>query len=255
MRSPLSIPELAEEFLVTALRGLGTLFFPNECPYCRAEGIHQREVEASCLDIWRQRPSIRHIYGVPIYSVVPYDDRAMNVVLAAKERGERRAKELLATSIVSVIERSEIFESYSERFLIIPIPSSERAIRLRGEDFIFELARAVIKEKKVFGFGDSQVLLCPVLRWRREIKDQSALSMQERVKNLSAALEVDERGLQRFFYRNNLSLEQGLHLVLIDDVVTSGSTLAAAISAISHSSLAPHISLIGITSCHSAKPF
>lgn len=169
----------------------------------------------------------------------------MRVVLAAKERGEKSARELLTRAIGSAIADKLKRES---PLLIIPIPSTDRAIKRRGEDFMLRLAKSVAKREE-----SREILVAPVLRWNRHVEDQSLLSMQERRVNLASACEIDEKKLQNWLVHSRAEGE--LEIVLIDDVITSGATLSAAISAISHSSLGLRSSLVGVTACHSARPF
>jgi len=118
-------------FLHSASRGIGSLVFPDLCPCCLREGQWE-----SCLALWRSEASLRFIGKVPVISTVAYDDRAMSVVLAAKERGERRAKKFLTLAISTGITRLDFKRPKDSLRVIIPIPSSKRAIRRRGEDFI-----------------------------------------------------------------------------------------------------------------------
>lgn len=237
---------------------MSSLLFPDSCPYCQREETHRE-----CLDLWQQSPSIRYLGSVPIFSVVPYDERAMAVVLAAKERSEERARALLVAAVSSVLLKVDAEACTKNLWLLIPIPASKSARRRRGEDFILELARMVASNDRI----DAKVL--PVLRWVRSVRDQSSLNLSERVQNLADALELDERRLRQWRDRNALPLHpplsmashktggEEIRILLVDDVLTSGATMAAAISAISHSSLglssALPARLSGVTACHSVR--
>jgi len=178
----------------------------------------------------------------------------MSVVLAAKERGERRAREFLTVAILNGIAQVETRKPSVSLLIVIPIPSSESAIRRRGEDFIQVLAKEVVKSLDA---ANHQVALLPILRWKRATRDQSELNMRERIANLADSMEVDEGRLERRLRSLNLAtvvaLGQEVEILLIDDVITSGSTMAAAISAISHSSLGVRSTMMGITACYSAR--
>ena len=186
--------------------------------------------------------------------MVAYDDRAMSVVLSAKERGERRAKELLVLAISSGIAQLESKRPKESTRIIIPIPSSEPAIRRRGEDFIYVLGKEVLKSIK---FVNQDIVLLPILRWKRPVRDQSELTIRERIKNLANSLTVDERRLERGLRSlgkiDQFTSGRNFEILIIDDVITSGSTMAAAISAISHSSLGVRSTMMGITACYSAR--
>lgn len=249
---------LDNEFLHSALRGIGSLFFPDLCPCCLREGQRER-----CIEGWSGGVSTRFIERVPIHSIAAYDDQAMKVVLAAKERGERRAKEFLTIAISSAIDSIRSASPIDAKFFLIPIPSSKRAIRRRGEDFILGLAQRVMNNLG----GDLHLL--PILRWKRLIRDQSELTRVERMENLVDSLEVDEvrawellrtLGITSGFTKGittglegEASARRDLRILLIDDVITSGSTMAAAISAISHSSLGVRSTMMGVTACYSAR--
>jgi predicted amidophosphoribosyltransferase len=111
--------------------------------------------------------------------------------------------------------------------------------------------------------GDLHLL--PILRWKRLIRDQSELTRVERTENLVDSLEVDEvRACELLCTlgmtsRTTTRLDgealarRDLRILLIDDVITSGSTMAAAISAISHSSLGVRSTMMGVTACYSAR--
>jgi predicted amidophosphoribosyltransferase len=245
---------LDNEFLHSALRGIGSLFFPDLCPCCLREGQWER-----CIEGWSGGVSTRFIERVPIHSIAAYDDQAMKVVLAAKERGERRAKEFLTVAISSAIDSIRSASPIDAKYFLIPIPSSTRAIRRRGEDFILGLAQRVM-----INLGGDLHLL-PILRWKRLIRDQSELTRVERTENLVDSLEVDEvRACELLCTlgmtsRTTTRLDgealarRDLRILLIDDVITSGSTMAAAISAISHSSLGVRSTMMGVTACYSAR--
>lgn len=239
------------QFLVDGFRGIGSLFFPDLCPYCEGDPDCIAIDGRSCEVRWSDPPSIRFINGAPIYSVVPYDDRAMSVVLAAKERGERRAKSLITRSIESVIERMTLRAS---PLIVVPTPSSKRAIRARGEDFLLTVARSLSFEERMIDDRRVEIVIAPILNWNREMKDQSGLTAMQRSENLFRACEVDEIRTMRLLSRIQIPPGEPLQIAIIDDVVTSGATMAAALSAISHSSLGLRSSLLGITACHSARP-
>lgn len=243
------------DFIHSAARGISSLVFPDLCPCCLREGEWE-----SCIALWRGDPSLRFIERVPIISTVAYDDRAMSVVLAAKERGERRAREFVIVAISNGIAHVETRKHPETVRIIVPIPSSEDAIRRRGEDFIQAIAKEVARGMDVEGL---QVVLLPILRWKRATRDQSELNMRERIANLVDSMEVDEGRLERRLQRrlrpfsraSSMASGRNFEILLIDDVITSGSTMAAAISAISHSSLGVRSTMVGITACYSARGF
>lgn len=227
-------------YLREGLRGIHSLFFPRHCPYCSLEGVGSCE---GCLDQWRSQISIRYIEKIPILSMHPYDPLATSIVLAAKERGEREARRFISTAVQFGIDEVSKRIPPSRELIAVTIPASKRAIRNRGEDFLQEIL------KGIHPINNGTLLSLPILRWRREVKDQSSLRLNERVINLRDSLYID----QAMVIQNGLRSE-GVGIILIDDVLTTGATMEAAISAISHSSLGTSSLLAGVTACYSVNP-
>jgi hypothetical protein len=102
----------------------------------------------------------------------------------------------------------------ADPLLLVPVPTARGARRRRGDHPLAGLARVVADE-----YGPADLALAPVLRVRRRVADQAALSAPERAANLHGALAVRTRGQARVL---------GARCVVVDDVVTTGATLAEA---------------------------
>ncbi|MFJ1736140.1 ComF family protein [Streptomyces sp. NPDC088254] len=104
--------------------------------------------------------------------------------------------------------------------LLVPVPSAPRAVRARGHDPArrIALAAAVVLRRE-----GMPVRVAPVLRQRRAVADQAGLTSRQRMDNLGGALAVVPGGAR---------LLRGGSVVLVDDLVTTGASLAEAARAV-----------------------
>ncbi|MEU8978235.1 ComF family protein [Streptomyces sp. NPDC048309] len=105
--------------------------------------------------------------------------------------------------------------------LLVPVPSSRRAVRARGHDPARRIALAAAGELR--RTGTPARVLC-VLRQRRAVADQSGLNSRQRLENLAGALEVVTGGARL--------LAEGGRVVLVDDLMTTGASLTEASRAV-----------------------
>jgi len=93
---------------------------------------------------------------------------------------------------------------------LVPIPSRKSVARLRGRQFIYELAKEIGSREKL--------PVSNILTHTRKVRDQSNLDAVARIDNLQGAL---------------LSLRYlSGKVFLVDDLVTTGATLAEAARAL-----------------------
>ncbi len=153
---------------------------------------------------------------------------------------------LLAGSMASALGGDLVLRSAlarGGRVLIVPVPTSSAARRRRGGDPVSTLARraAVVVRGPPLGLRPDLVVV-PALRHSRRVRDQSRLSRAERRSNLRGALAVRPHAA---------ATVRGATVVLVDDVVTTGATLAEA-SRVLRRAGAAHV--VGVAVARTPRP-
>ncbi|MEP6843792.1 MAG: phosphoribosyltransferase family protein [Pseudolysinimonas sp.] len=180
------------------------LLLPVECAGC---GLPDRAVCADCRSALTPEPSGRRLPdGTPVFSGLDYDGVTRAVILAFKEHGRADLARVIAPALaVAVTEASGSLNL--EGVEVVAVPGSRHARRRRGFDPVASLVgRAGLDRARVFAPA-------------RQHLAQKTLSFEQRARNLDGVFEVNVPVAGRRF-------------LLVDDVVTTGATLAAACSAL-----------------------
>lgn len=186
-----------------ALADAAAVLLPVDCSGCGEPG---RAVCSACAHELVGDPILRVLDGVPVVSSCTYEGSTARILAAFKDSGRVDASRVLAAAlrraVVEVLAAGE-----SSEVLAVPIAGSRRAFRRRGYDPVRLIAaRAGLPTHRL-------------LRLSRRVADQAELDARQRRLNRSGAL-VARRRLD------------GRSVLLLDDVVTTGSTLSDAIAAV-----------------------
>lgn len=189
------------------------LFLPTPCVLCSKPGnpfclTCRSGFELDCAQVTK--------LGISGFSFCSYESDSALIVNAIKEMGQTS----LIGPIASLMAR--LWPEALSGPILVPIPSSPANYRRRGYQHTHKLASAL--EKRLPG---SRVV--PLLRSSRDREDQSDLNPQERVANLNQAFSADLRGFQG----------TDAPIVLIDDVITTGASIAAGVRALEEAGLDP----------------
>jgi predicted amidophosphoribosyltransferase len=169
----------------------------------------------------------------PVYALAAYRDPVPDIVVAQKERGRIDLPRPLGRRLARAVLAAAETETETERgrgyrtapdpernagfsLWLVPVPSAKRAVRSRGGDPVRAIARACASELRRLGVLAN---LLPALTHSRAVSDQAGLSRVERARNLAGALRIRSGAVARLAERP---------AVLVDDVLTSGATLAEA---------------------------
>ncbi|MFD7598009.1 ComF family protein [Kitasatospora sp. NPDC059812] len=204
-----------------ALAGLLDVLVPARCAGCGAERTQLCPACRHALAATRPGPTL-----LPwAHAAAPYADPVRQLLLAHKERGALRLAGPLGEALGRAVRSALGPRAGAAPLLLVPMPSARSAVRARGHDPTLRLAGAAARSLRRSGL-DARAE--PLLRHARPVADQAGLSAAERHRNLHGALTVLPRA------RRDLL---GCQPVLVDDLVTTGASLAEAARALADAGL------------------
>jgi predicted amidophosphoribosyltransferase len=194
------------------LRPLRDLVWPASCASC---GVAGRVLCPRCaLDVLAQADLRPHEPTPPPHGFPPtvtwggYGGALRRLVVAHKDEDRTDVTDVLAALLGEVVEA--VVEELEDPVLV-PMPSSPASRRARGREPLLDIARGIRTGRRV--------RIAPVLRIVRRVRDQAGLDHVQRRANLAGSMALVP-GAERVL--------AGADVVLVDDVVTTGATLAEA---------------------------
>lgn len=177
------------------------LLLPRRCAGCGERG---QVLCLSCRTRLRTPPErvfTRVDPHIPVFALGPYAGAHRGVVLAMKERNDWAVRGQVGAVVGAAVRHLQARGEVPARLVLVPAPTRVRSARLRGGDPVRQVCEA------------AGVPVCAALRLRAGTPDQGMLDAAARRRNLLGRVELQE-------------VPRG-PVVLVDDVVTTGSTLAA----------------------------
>jgi predicted amidophosphoribosyltransferase len=155
-----------------------------------------------------------------------FADPLRAAVSAWKDDGRRDLVGVLAPRLGAAVRGAADAAGWLDgRVLVVPAPSSGRSVRARGDAPLVGLCLAALdagSDPPQAGSGLCLELAAALVHARR-VRDQSGLDTRQRRANLRGALVVN-----RLWHK----AVRGLRCIVVDDVVTTGATLAEAARAL-----------------------
>jgi predicted amidophosphoribosyltransferase len=241
---PSSIRCRARDFtrqLRRSVAGLVGLALPVDCPGC---GRPDEALCPACRVTLHADPARCRVVPspvpVPAFCAVDYGGPPARAVVAWKDRGRhdlvRPLGRALAVALGALLTRPDgdrAGRAWPVRpgsaVLVVPVPSSRRARRQRGEDTVHRLALSAVSAlRRGHGLPGGarpgvRLRVLPALRLVRVVGDQAKLSATARRGNLAGALAVRPEAV---------AAVRGRVCVVVDDVLTTGATLGEAVRAL-----------------------
>ncbi|MFD9305625.1 ComF family protein [Streptomyces sp. NPDC060048] len=173
----------------------------------------------------------------PVHACAAYEGAVRAVLLAHKERGGLALAGALGAALAVAVRAGGAGgpggagtgrAGGAGQVLLVPVPSARHRVRARGHDPARRIALAASARLRRTGVP---ARVAPVLRLRRAVADQAGLGALERRDNLAGALEARPDA--------GRVTAGAARIVVVDDLVTTGATLAEAARALRTAGIGP----------------
>lgn len=211
---------------------LADLFLGSRCVGCQVGG---RPLCRECLPRLSGAP--RRAFPRPLppglpatWATVSYEGVPRAAIVAHKEDGVGALAPPLGEALAAAVGASIGDSTGEERTAVtlVPIPSARPTIRRRGHDPLARITRHAAVTLRRSG---QQVRIRPLVRLARRVADQAGLDAAGRQANLNHAFRVVPL---------RISLQDWGNVIIVDDVVTTGSTLVEAHRALRQAGVPVH---------------
>jgi ComF family protein len=196
------------------LERLLDLLLPSTCSLC------QKPPSMLCKDCQAQiNPTLHRVerFGLKGFAGTTFDDQVSSLMTAFKEQNRRAlanhfARLMVQAELVTYLEQIGGL-SASDPIWLVAAPSSAKSLRKRGYVPAHELAKALQRQLSESSQGSIQLRTVEGLRLVRTAADQAGLQATERKNNLQNSMIAS-------------AWLSGKRVVIVDDIATTGSTIA-----------------------------
>lgn len=217
------------------LDALLDLVLPQACLGC---GLARQWLCPGCAGTLRRpahevRPTPAPSGLPPVFAVAAYESVVRNLVVAHKERARLELTRPLGLALAEAVHAADSAARSRDGpgsqptdglLLLVPVPSRRRTVRTRGHDPVLRMAKVAAAGLSPARPGARRrACVVRLLSHRRKVADQAGLSAEQHSANLTGALGIKNRFVGSV---------EGRRAILVDDVVTTGATLAEAAGAL-----------------------
>jgi len=210
-------------FVAAGARTLATLVdlvLPGDCAACGSE-VGLAGVCTACLAVLAEPPAETRPTPAPeglprCIAVGGYDGRLRELILAYKERGHRGLASPLGDALAAAVNTGV---RASRPLALVPVPATASAMRARHGDHMLRLAQRAARRLRERGRPIGVVTALRAL----PRTDSAHLDRRARAANARTAFVLRPSRVAAV----RSAAEAGVQVVLLDDVLTTGATLAA----------------------------
>jgi predicted amidophosphoribosyltransferase len=206
--------------VVDTMLALADLVLPSACAGCDADASYPG-VCAACADGLAgppgpTRPTPAPPGLPPCLTLGAYEGARRELLLAYKERGRRSLAAPLGDALARVVlaGAASLGDRWERPLVLVPVPATGAAVRARHGDHMLRLAR---RAARTLGAAGRAVSVAPVLRALPK-EDSTHLDRHARARVALGSFAARPAAGR---------VRPGALVVVLDDVVTTGSTLAA----------------------------
>lgn len=177
-------------------------FFPNRCPVCNKVIGRMDYICNDCADKFQYSDKEENLCGGRLISVCRYSSSAEHIVLGAKRNRDGSKLSFMAYTLMRKI--TESYDTLPDVLLPVPIYHSDKV--KKGYCHTEKICREI-----------TELTGIPTVSAVAKIKktaQQKSLGREKRLVNLKGCFSVTDENALR-----------GKHVLVIDDVTTTGSTL------------------------------
>ncbi len=178
--------------------------YKNNCCLCNSNKAVDFLCK-SCAKTFNYLPyySLNKIEGVNIYSCFLYEDNIKKLIHNYKFKNKKNLSFHFASFLYKYFNKLDIDKN---NLIIVPVPSHKNRINKRGYDHILNIVKDFSK-LSCLKYNDK--LLIKI----KDTKPQFSLNKKERKENIKNSFNI------------NLKEYKGENILIIDDIITTGSTL------------------------------